>query len=60
MALVLKFFNFSKPFEFHINASGFAIGGVLIQDGHPIVFKSKKFMEIKLRWPTHEKGHLPW
>jgi hypothetical protein len=33
---ILKFPNFTKLFEVHINASDFAIYGVFIQDGHPI------------------------
>jgi hypothetical protein len=35
---MLKFLNFTKPFEVHIDENGFAICGVLMQDGHPIVF----------------------
>jgi len=53
--LVLKFPNFTKPFEIHTNASDFAIGGVLMQNGHPIAFKSKKICGAQLWWPTHEK-----
>ncbi len=52
---MLKFLNFTKPFEIHIDASGFAIGGVLMQDGHPIAFKNKKICGVQLWWPTHEK-----
>jgi hypothetical protein len=39
---VLGFLEFSKPFEVHIDVSGFVIGGVLMQEGHPNVFESKK------------------
>jgi len=41
-AFVLRFLDFIKPFEVRINANDFAIGKVLMQDGHPITFKSKK------------------
>jgi hypothetical protein len=46
--------SFSKPFKVHTNASGFAIGGVLMQDGHPITFENKKLVGAQLRWPMHE------
>jgi hypothetical protein len=41
-SMVLRFPNFSKPFEMHTNANRFAIGRVLMQEGHPIAFESKK------------------
>ncbi len=44
-ALMLRFLDFIKPFEVHIDASDFAIDKVLMQDGHPIAFKSKKLCE---------------
>jgi hypothetical protein len=47
-ALVLKFLTFTKPFEIHINVSDFAIGGVLMQNGQPIPFNSKKFYGAQL------------
>jgi hypothetical protein len=28
---------------------------VLMQEGHPIAFESKKLEGVQLRWPTHEK-----
>ena len=52
---VLKFPEFDKPFEVHTNASDFAIGGVLMQDGRPIAYESKKLDGCQRRWPTHEK-----
>ena len=41
-APVLKFLEFKKPFEMHTDASDFAIGGVLMQEGRPVAFESKK------------------
>ncbi len=54
-ALVLKLPNFDKDFEIHSDASNFVIGGVLVQEGRLMAFKSKKLSETKQRWPTHEK-----
>jgi len=31
------------------------LGGVLMQDGWPIAFESKKLDGIQTKWPTHEK-----
>ena len=54
-AHVLKFSKFKKPFEVHTDASDFAIGGVLMQEGRPVAFESKKLSDVERRWPTHEK-----
>jgi hypothetical protein len=54
-ALVLKLPDFDKDFEIHSDASNFVIGGVLVQEGRLMAFKSKKLSETKQRWPTHEK-----
>ncbi len=37
-ALVLKLPDFDKEFEIHSDASDFAIGGVLVQEGRPVTF----------------------
>ena len=56
--LVLKLPDFTKPFEIHTDASDVAYGAVLIQDGHLVAYESKKFSDIEVRWPTHEKEML--
>jgi hypothetical protein len=54
-ASVLKLPNFDKDFEIHFNASNFAIGGVLVQDGRLVAFENKKLSETERRWLTHDK-----
>ncbi len=54
-APMLKLPNFDKDFEIHSDASDFAIGGILLQDGRLVAFESKKLSETKRKWPTHEK-----
>jgi hypothetical protein len=53
--LVLKFMDSTKSFEVHTNQNDFVINGVLIQNGHPIAFESKKFYGAQLQWLTQEK-----
>ncbi len=54
-ALVLKLPDSDKDFEIHSDASDFAIGGVIVQEGRSMAFESKKLSETEQRWPTHEK-----
>ncbi len=56
--LVLKLPDFDKDFEIHFDASNFVIRGVLMQDGRPMAFESKKLSDTKRRWPTHEKENV--
>ena len=52
---VLWFPNLDLPFEVRIDASDRPLGGVLVQEGHPMAFKSKKLNNAKQRYSTHEK-----
>ncbi|KAK5785550.1 hypothetical protein PVK06_040146 [Gossypium arboreum] len=52
---VLALINFSKAYEVRTDASEYAIGGVLMQDGHPITFESRKLNETERRYTVQEK-----
>ena len=52
---VLSLPDLNKPFELHTDAVDFAIGGVLIQEGHPIAFESRKLNDTKRRYTVQEK-----
>jgi hypothetical protein len=54
-APVLKLLDFDKDFEIHSDAFDFVIGRVLVQEGRPVAFESKKLNETERRWSTHEK-----
>ncbi len=45
---MLKFLNFTKPFEVHIDAHNFAIERVFMQYGHLIAFESNKSCGVQL------------
>ncbi|MCO5596258.1 hypothetical protein L7F22_050318 [Adiantum nelumboides] len=40
---LLKLPDLSKPFEVHCDACGDSLGAVLLQDGHPIAYESRRF-----------------
>ena len=52
---ILKQFDYELPFEVHIDASDQAIGGGVVQAGHPVAFESRKFNDAEQRYSTHEK-----
>ncbi|XP_020101642.1 uncharacterized protein LOC109719402 [Ananas comosus] len=52
---VLRLPDCSRTFEVHTDASDFAIGGVLVQDGHPIAYESRKLNDTERRYTVQEK-----
>lgn len=42
MENVLKYYEFDKKFEVHIDTSSFVVGNVLMQDGHPMTYENQK------------------
>ncbi|KAH9722467.1 Endonuclease [Citrus sinensis] len=52
---VLALPDHTKPFEVQTDALDFAIGGVLMQEGHPIAFESRKLNNTERRYTVQEK-----
>lgn len=46
------------PFQLHTDASDFAIGAILSQDGHPIDYFSKKLLPAEANYAIHDKELL--
>ncbi|XP_047267518.1 uncharacterized protein LOC124897941 [Capsicum annuum] len=52
---ILALPDFTKLFEVQTDASDFAIGGILMQEGHPIAFESKKLNDAERRYTVHKR-----
>ena len=52
---ILKLLDYGKPFEVHTDASYFATGRVLMQEGHRVAYENPKLNETKRRYLMHEK-----
>ena len=54
-ALVLTLPDLKQPFEIERDASDYAIGAVLTQQGHPMAYHSETFSDAVQKYPTYEK-----
>ena len=52
---ILQLPNLDLPFEVQTDASDKALGGVLVQKGHPVAFQSRKLNGAKQHYSKHEK-----
>ena len=57
-APVLRFFNERKPLTLQCDASQFALGAALLQDGHPVAFASRDLSPAEERYAQIEKEQL--
>ena len=51
---VLALADLNEPFELHTEAFDLAIGGFLMQEGHPITFESRKLNDTERRYMVQE------
>ncbi|EEQ99910.1 retrovirus polyprotein, putative, partial [Perkinsus marinus ATCC 50983] len=51
----LAYPDFEQPFQLVTDASDYAIGAVLEQQGRPLAFYSQALSGAQLRWPVYEK-----
>jgi hypothetical protein len=47
--------NLENPFEVEMDASGYAMGAILMQVGRPICYHSKIFHGVVINYPTYDK-----
>ena len=52
---ILRLPDLELSFELHTDALDKALGGVLVQEGHPVAFESQKLDAVEQRYNTHEK-----
>jgi hypothetical protein len=57
-APVLAYPDTQKPFALLADDSGFGMGAILSQEGHPIAYESAKFSPAELNYTTGEKELL--
>lgn len=54
-APILALPDFTKEFEVQTDASEYALGGVLLQDNHPVAYESRKLKPAERNYPAHDK-----
>ena len=52
---LLAYLDFNIRFDIHMNASGYQLGAVIIQEVKPIAFYSRKLTEPQMRYTIAEK-----
>jgi hypothetical protein len=57
-APVLAPSELGKPFEMVLDASGVGLGDVLLQDGHPVAFESRKLSPAEQNYTVTERVML--
>jgi hypothetical protein len=50
--------NLHNPFKVDIDASGYAMGEILMQGGRPIYYHFEVFHGVVLNYPTYEKESI--
>ena len=55
---ILKYPNFNEVFEIHITGSGRQLGAVILQNGKPLAFYSRKLSSAQRNYTTTEQELL--
>lgn len=55
---ILGIADVTQPFEVETDASDYALGGVLLQNGDPIAYESRKLNDTERRYTVSEKEML--
>jgi hypothetical protein len=56
--VVLQYPDYSRPFVVQTDASNLGIGAVLLQDGQPVSFYSRKLSDAEINYAVYDKELL--